>query len=190
MNHGVRYLSIAFVRNPTQIYFKNSVYVLEKAELLKFPVIKSLVYVHRIELLCVLSKIDDDTMVTLNIQKHIPHTLKVIKIDNASSSHVGRITMISDVYQDTSIMFGNKSLKRRKTEKQNTVATTNSVRTGKAPLVESVNEPTVDPMNAENPASKQPILRRPWMILWSWNQVERKFKERKRRLLMTCSEVP
>lgn len=112
MYNAVRYLSTTFVRKLKHIVCKKNIYTVEDADLLQFPLKRSLVRAYVTELQFVFSMLDDEIMANLNIQKTIPPSLEVINVDYASSSRIDRNTTFSDVYQNTSIIFGKESSQR------------------------------------------------------------------------------
>lgn len=72
--------------------------------------IRSLVRDHVPRLLYLFSELNDDIMDTVNNGNPILQPLEVINVDVASSSHVGRITKLSNINRDTFIMFGKEYL--------------------------------------------------------------------------------
>lgn len=98
----------------------------------------------------VYSDLGEEIMATVNIRKYIPPSLEVSKVEDASSSLVVRTSKSSDLYKELSNMFGKESLHSRKPRKRIMVATTSSVRTGKAPLLHNGYEKTGDPNAAGN----------------------------------------
>lgn len=107
----MRHLSYAFPLKLKQNVWNKTVYTMEDAALVNFPPISSL---HRASHAnaqpFVFPEKDIGVMKTLNLQKPVPQPFEVAKIDDAFSSCVGHVTLISAAMQEYSLMFGLASL--------------------------------------------------------------------------------
>lgn len=82
------------MRNVKQYVCNNSIYTLEDDDLLQFPVIQSLVWVHNKGQKFVFSELDCDIIAILEIEKPIPPPFDFINVDDVSSYLVTRTTII------------------------------------------------------------------------------------------------